>query len=108
MPAISPPVISADQAICYNGVPVPLTATQASGGSGPGYSYQWQTSTDGVSWTVISGAQVLSFSPPALTVLTLYRIAATDEGPLMCGTVYSYPVTIIVNPLPVTSAIYHQ
>jgi len=108
MPAISPPVISADQTICYNGVPVPLTATQASGGSGPGYSYQWQTSTDGVSWTVISGAQALSFSPPALTVLTLYRIAATDEGPLMCGTVYSYPVTIIVNPLPVTSAIYHQ
>ena len=108
IPAISPPVISADQTICYNGVPVPLTATQASGGSGPGYSYQWQTSTDGVSWTVISGAQALSFSPPALTVLTLYRIAATDEGPLRCGTAFSYPVTIIVNPLPVTSAIYHQ
>jgi len=108
MPAISPPVISADQAICYNGVPVPLTATQASGGSGPGYSYQWQTSTGGVSWTDIDGAQALSFSPPALSVSTLYRIAATDEGPMRCGTVNSYPVTIIVNPLPVTSAIYHH
>ena len=108
MPAISPPVISADQTICYNGVPIPLNATQASGGSGPGYSYQWQGSIDGVSWTDIDGAQSLSFSPPVLTASTLYRISATDEGPLRCGTVFSYPVTIIVNPLPVTSAIYHH
>jgi hypothetical protein len=108
IPAISPPVISADQTICYNGVPVPLNASQASGGSGPGYSYQWQGSIDGVSWTDIDGAQALNFSPPVLTASTLYRIAATDEGPLRCGTVFSYPVTIIVNPLPVTSAIYHQ
>jgi hypothetical protein len=108
MPAILPPVISADQTICYNGVPVPLNASQASGGSGPGYSYQWQGSIDGVSWTDIDGAQALNFSPPVLTASTLYRIAATDEGPLRCGTVFSYPVTIIVNPLPVTSAIYHQ
>ena len=108
LPAISPPVISADQTICYNGVPAALHATQASGGSGPVYSYQWQSSTDGLSWTDIDGAQALSFSPPGLTASTLYRIAATDEGPLRCGTVFSYPVTIVVNPLPVTSAIYHH
>jgi hypothetical protein len=108
MPALLPPVISADQTICYNGVPVPLNATQASGGSGPGYSYQWQGSIDGVSWTDIGGEQALSFLPQALTASTLYRIAATDEGPMRCGTVFSYPVTIIVDPLPVTSAIYHH
>ncbi|MBE0666812.1 MAG: hypothetical protein IH593_03970, partial [Bacteroidales bacterium] len=107
LPAISPPVISADQAICHNGVPAPLNATPASGGSGSDYSYQWQSSTDGVSWTDISGAQVLNLLLPALTETTSYRIAATDEGPLSCGTVFSYPVTIVVNPLPVTSAIYH-
>jgi len=107
LPAISPPVISADQAICYNGVPAALNATQASGGSGSVYSYQWQISTDGISWSDIGGAQTLSFMPPALTATALYRIAATDEGPLRCGTVFSYPVTITVNPLPLTSVIYH-
>ena len=107
LPAISPPVISSDQTICYNGVPVPLNATQASGGSGPGYSYQWEDQLTGFHGHII-GAQALSFSPPALTASTLYRIAATDEGPMRCGTVFSYPVTIIVNPLPLTSAIYHH
>jgi len=108
LPPIMPPVVSSDQTICYNGIPDPLNATEASGGSGPDYSYQWQSSQDGSSWGDISGAQSFSFSSPALTSTTLYRIAATDEGPLRCGTVYSYPVTIIVSPLPVTSAIYHQ
>ena len=108
LPPIVPQVVSSDQIICYNDVPDPLNATEASGGSGPDYSYQWQTSTDGVSWTDISGVQVLNFSPPALTTTTRYRIAATDEGPLRCGTVYSYPVTIIVSPLPLTSAIFHN
>jgi len=108
LPPILPPVVSSDQTICYNGIPDRLNATEASGGSGPDYSYQWQSSQDGSSWDNISGAQLLSFSPPALTSTTLYRIAATDEGPLQCGTVFSYPATIIVNPLPLTSAIYHQ
>ncbi len=108
LPPILPPVVSSDQTICYNGLPDPLNATGASGGSGSEFSYQWQSSQDGSSWSDISGAQLLSFSSPALTSTTLYRIAATDEGPLRCGTVYSYPVTIIVSPLPVTSAIYHQ
>jgi len=108
LPPVVPPVVSSDQTICHNGVPDPLFATAASGGSGPDYSYQWQVSTDGSSWTDISGAHALSLSPPALTSTTLYRIAATDEGPLACGTAYSYPVTIIVSPLPLTSAIYHH
>lgn len=108
LPALIPPVVSSDQTICFNSVPSTLNATPASGGSGPDYSYQWQSSQDGSSWTDIGGAQTLSFSPPSLTATSMYRIAATDEGPLECGTVYSYPVTINVSPLPVTSAIYHH
>ncbi|MFZ2339592.1 MAG: SprB repeat-containing protein [Bacteroidales bacterium] len=102
-----PPVVSADQAFCNIATPSPLTATPAYGGSGPDYSYQWQLSADGVNWTDIPGAVSLSYSPPSLTITTLYRIMATDEGSLSCGTVYSYPVTITVSPLPVTSSIYH-
>ncbi len=108
MPSISPPVVTADQSFCNSGTPDPLTATAATGGSGPPYSYQWQVSADHESWEDIGSAQSLEYYPPALTATTWYRIAVTDEGPLSCGTVYSYPVTIIVNPLPVTSAIYHQ
>ena len=108
MPPISPPVVTADQVFCFSGTPDPLSATAASGGSGPPYSYQWQVSTDYESWSNISGAQSLVYSPPALSTTTWYRVAATDEGPMRCGTVYSYPVTIVVNPLPGTSAIYHN
>lgn len=108
LPPLSPPEVAASQAVCYNGIPDPLSATPASGGSGPDYSYQWQSSPDGASWTDIGGEQALSFLPPALTASTLYRIAATDVGPMRCGNVFSYPVTIIVDPLPVTSAIYHH
>jgi hypothetical protein len=99
LPSVSPPVVSAAQTVCYNGIPVPLNATPASGGSGPDYSYQWQSSPDGDSWTDLSGAQAFSYSPPALTTSTWYHIVATDEGPLHCGTVYSLPVEITVDPL---------
>jgi hypothetical protein len=100
LPPLSIPVVSAAQSVCYNGVPAPLNATPASGGSGPDYSYQWQRSPDGNSWTDISGAQALSYSPPALTTSTWYRIAVTDEGPLACGKAYSLPIEVKVDPLP--------
>jgi hypothetical protein len=108
LPPVIPPVVTADQTICYNQTPDPLTATASSGGSGPPYSYQWQISTDYENWNNIPGEQSLTFSPPPLTTTTWYRIAVTDEGPLGCETVYSYPVTIIVSPLPLTSAIFHN
>jgi len=108
MPPISPPVVTADQTFCFSGTPDPLSATAATGGSGPPYSYQWQVSTDHEIWSDISGEQSLVYSPPVLAATTWYRVAATDEGPMGCGTVYSYPVTIVINPLPGTSAIYHN
>ena len=108
MPPVLPSVVTADQTFCGTGTPAPLTTTAATGGSGPPYSYQWQESTDNVNWSNISGAQSLAYSPPALTETTWYRVAVTDEGSMRCGTFYSYPVTVTVNPLPVTSAIYHH
>lgn len=107
LPPVAPPLISSDQAICFGVTPAPLTATSSSGGSGPPYSYQWQTSTDNENWNNLAGEQSLSYSPPLLLTTTWYRIAVTDEGPMNCGTVYSYPAVIVVNPLPLTSAIYH-
>ena len=103
-----PPVVSSSQQICNGNVPSTLTATSASGGSGPSYTYQWQSSTDGVVWTDITGANILSYSPHALTTTSYYRIAATDGGTPHCGSVYSGSVMITVNPLPTTSFIYHR
>jgi hypothetical protein len=103
-----PPVVSSSQQICNGNVPSTITATSASGGSGPGYTYQWQSSTDGVVWIDIPGANILSFSPHALTATSYYRIAATDGGTPHCGSVYSDSVLITVNPLPTTSFIYHR
>lgn len=107
LPPVLPPVVTADQTFCNTGTPDPLIATDAAGGSGPPYSYQWQISTDNEYWSDIAGEQNLTYSPPPLITTTWFRIAVTDEGTLRCGTAYSYPVTITVNPLPVTSAIYH-
>ncbi len=103
-----PPVVSDNQLICYGNVPAALKATTASGGSGPIYNYQWQSSVDGSAWTDIPGANILLYSPYALTETTYFRINATDAGSSHCGTVPSEPVTVSVNPLPSTSAIYHR
>ena len=108
MPPVSAIVLSPGQEICYSATPDPLTAASSSGGSGPPYSYQWQISIDGENWSDLTGEQGLTYSPPPLISTTLYRIAVTDEGPMSCETVYSYPVTLTVNPLPVTSSIYHN
>lgn len=108
LPPLVQPVISSDQTICYGHTPDPLTATSSTGGSGPPWSYQWQISTDNENWSNLTGEQSLSYFPPPFLTTTWYRIAVTDEGPMNCGTVYSYPAAIVINPLPSTSAIYHH
>lgn len=105
---VQPPVITGNQQICYGNLPLTLNASAATGGSGPPWTYQWQTSFDGVTWSDLSGETTLSYSPPALTLTRNYRIKAVDGGTPACGTVYSLPVVIIVNPKPSTSVIYHQ
>ena len=96
---LSPPDMPANQQICYNAIPTELIATSASGGSGP-YTYQWQNSPDGSGWTNIPGATDLTYSPPALTSTTYYRIIVIDGGTPWCGTVNSAAVLITVNPAP--------
>ena len=105
---LTPPTMPAGPQICSGKIPATLTATAASGGSGPPYNYQWQTSPDGTNWTDIPGENNLSYSPPALTATTYYRIVATDAGIPACGTVNTTTLTVTVYPLPTTSPIYHR
>lgn len=93
-----PPVISADQNICYNTAPQSLVGTAATGGTSP-YGYQWQQSPNGTgSWSNIPGANSTVFSPSALTNTTFYRLQVTDNGNPSCGTDYSNVIAVNVAP----------
>ncbi len=106
-PGLSAPVVASDRTICYNTVPAALSASTATGGSGS-FAYQWQSSPDNSVWTTITGAtNYSSYSPPALTSLSYYRLAAIAAGTPSCGSIYSNVVTITVLPeliSPVVSA----
>ena len=93
--ALTAPVVSADQFICYNSTPATLTLSSLpSGGSGP-YAYQWQDSTDGGNWAFITGAGTDTYSPSALTETTWYRVVAYDTGFPSCDSVISAAITIV-------------
>jgi hypothetical protein len=62
----------------------------------PSLSYQWQSSPDNTTWTNISGATSLSYTPPTNAVSSLYyRISITAVGN-GCGSVASTGTQVIV------------
>jgi len=97
-PLLIPGTASANQSICYQATPVPVTATSPAGGNPP-YTYLWQNSVDGAIFNDISGATGLTYQPGSLTVSTWYRQSQTSAS--NCGTVYTNAVKVTVNPLPI-------
>lgn len=97
--SVNPPmtagIIGIAQTICFNTSPAGLSQITAPSGGTGSYSFQWQSSPDGTVWTNISGANLSSYSPPALTSNTWYILNATSGT---CGTVSSNQVMITVNP----------
>ena len=87
--------ISANQGICYNTIPAPLTGTAPSGGNMP-YTYQWQSSPNNTTFTNISGATGLTYHPGALISTKYYRLVQTSAGG--CGSLNTNVVTINVYP----------
>src|ERR1017187_5035960 len=94
-PILNPGTISPSaETINYNTVPpTSLTLSGVSGGSGS-YTYQWQSSPDNVNWSGISGATSTTYSPPALTASTYYRVSVNS------GLGYSSVTYITVIPPP--------
>ena len=106
LPGLLPGVASADQIICYNTIPNPLSSTEPVGGDGT-YTYQWESSVDGgASWVAEAGGTTLTFAPAALTVSTSYHLIQTAGA--SCGTVTTNSVIITVQPELVTSPIWHN
>ncbi|MCG8411155.1 MAG: hypothetical protein MI739_07720, partial [Bacteroidales bacterium] len=69
--------ISQGQDICTGMTPSIFEGSTLRGGTGT-YTYQWQNSTDGVSWSNITGATEPNYQAPSLTDTTYYRRVATS------------------------------
>lgn len=85
--------IGSAQTICYNSSPASLTNSASPTGGTESYTYQWQSSSDGSSFSDVSGATSATYSPGALTADTWYRRAETSGS---CGTVNSGSVKMTV------------
>jgi RHS repeat-associated protein len=81
-PALQAAVLSPTGLTIAGGAsPGVLSFSPATGGNCSGsYTYAWQSSSNGTTWTTISGITGRTYSPGALTVSTSYRVIAT------CGT----------------------
>ncbi|WP_205499889.1 gliding motility-associated C-terminal domain-containing protein [Rufibacter psychrotolerans] len=64
--------LSGTQAICAGTGTTTLSGTQPTGGTGT-YQYQWESSTDGVSFYSIRGAQEESYTPGTMYQTTWFR-----------------------------------
>jgi hypothetical protein len=80
--------------------------TEVIGGTGT-IIYQWQESPDNSTWTSISGANNAVFNPPTnIAGQNYFRVDLTVNG-AACNDPLSNSQRVTVNPLPVTSAIFH-
>jgi GEVED domain/Secretion system C-terminal sorting domain len=70
-----------------------------------GITYQWQSSTDGSTWTNITGATNTSYSVTGLTASTLYQcLSACGDG----SSATSTPVTVTYAPCYCTPVTYYS
>ena len=85
-PQLLPGVITPENINITSGTsPGQLNCTPASGGScGGSYSFQWQNSTNGTSFSDITGATSLNYTPSTLSTTTWFRRKVT------CGSDVEY------------------
>jgi|GEM_PF-1264518 len=84
--AITPGTIAASQTVCAgSGVsPVPFTETVAATAPGA-ITYQWQNSIDNVTFTDITSATGITYTPPTITGLMYYRrLVISTIGTMEC------------------------
>lgn len=98
LPTLTAGSIAADQDICANATPAPLTSTSAAGGGTGTFAYQWEASTDNATWTAIAGATNPTYAPGALSATTYFR-RRVMSGSGTCSTGVSNVVAIRVQPL---------
>ncbi|MEP1035101.1 DUF6443 domain-containing protein [Ekhidna sp.] len=92
-PDLNPGAISGAQSICYNNAPSTLGNTTSATGGGSGLTYQWQESTNGISFTNISGTSA-TYQPGILTADRWYRRGASTND---CSIEYTSSVKVTVD-----------
>ncbi|HEY5124270.1 MAG TPA: hypothetical protein VIK14_11090, partial [Ignavibacteria bacterium] len=92
-PELIASTIGYSQTLCYNTIPASINVVSLPTGGTGSYIYQWQNSQDGIVWKDITGASYSSYSPPALTAGTWYRINITSGN-----SINSNAILIKVNP----------
>jgi hypothetical protein len=103
-PIIATNTITANQTVCANAVVAALAGSTPTGGGGAGtYTYQWSSSTDNVTYTPVSGAIAINYTPVGLTVTTYFNRIVSSTTCVTNTT--TTPVTITVNPQPVIPTI---
>ncbi|HPQ35988.1 MAG TPA: hypothetical protein PK563_15950, partial [Tenuifilaceae bacterium] len=93
---LDPGEIGTNHSICYNGDPNEITSvTDPSGGGDVWTTYEWQSRAGAGGWTLVVGANDLTYDPPAgLTETTHYRRRGVSTA---CGnTDWSNQVTVTV------------
>lgn len=94
--ALTPPVISGDDTVCFNTSPNTLMNTISATGGGDIFSFSWLESNDGILFSSIPGATGPNHSPGNLLDTIFYKLEVTSD--FGCGTDTSNSVTIEVLP----------
>jgi hypothetical protein len=108
--AISAPT---SQIIWSGATPAQINASLPTNGNCAGYSYQWYYSTNGTSWSPVSGATGQNYQPGILSTTTYYKRNALDytqsayTSNLDTVTVYPTLVSGSITPSSLTAA-YNQ
>nr|WP_246386638.1 PKD domain-containing protein [Rufibacter quisquiliarum] len=85
--------ITAEQTICVGNSPGELEGSAPAGGSGT-YMYQWESSTDGATFTTLSGATGANYLPGVLNAHTWFRRKVLSGA---CAASVSNSLKITVN-----------
>jgi hypothetical protein len=92
-PLVGGTIANANSSVCPGDTPAAFTSSANPSGGCSVATYQWQSSTDGTTYTDISGATLGTYAPAAITATTYYKRKVTD----FCSQVaYSNAVTISV------------
>jgi RHS repeat-associated protein len=97
---LSAGAIGGGKTICHGSPSGSFNNISLAGGGSSSYSYQWQKKFSTGTWVNITNATGSSYSGgDIVTTQTQYRRATTDNNG--CGTTYTNPVTVAVDPLSV-------
>ncbi len=91
--------IVGEATVCSGGSSVFLASE--TGGTGT-FTYQWQSSPDGSTWANISGATNPTYTTPALTSTTYYRVLLSASGS-GCNSATSNTQAVTIHPDPFIS-----